>query len=356
MLTWLDRIWALPVRAPVVVLHVCGEHERTIARSGLREALPDHVTLLPGPGCPVCVTPDADVRFAIRLALEGAIVAVAGDLARVPTDARTPPRSLEAARAAGADVRSLARPDEAIRLARAEPTRDVVLFAAGFEPQMVQVAGLVRRGLPDNLTLHLVGRRTWPVVRHLLEASDLDFDAVVAPGHVATVMGPEEWEFVVDCGIPTTVAGFAPEAFLEALYRVLRQLDVHDSRLDNAAPDIVRPGGNPGARRLLEEVFEVGPADWRGIGRLPDSGFALRGDLAHHDARLVWGELATESRRGSLDMPGGCPCAEVLAARRSPDACPLYGTRCTPATPVGPCMVGHEGACRIRWAARRRVA
>ncbi|CAK0779971.1 Hydrogenase maturation factor [Gammaproteobacteria bacterium] len=355
---WLARIHALPRSSTVRILNVCGGHERTLTTAGLRTALPPWVELIPGPGCPVCVCPEEDVYAAIRLALQERVVLVAfGDMLRVPVNVpKGEVRSLEQAKAAGADVRPIASPLEAVTIARAVPNQPVVFFAAGFETTTAPVAAMVAQGLPDNLHLLLSGRRTWPAVALLLSVGTPGFQALVAPGHVATVMGPEEWGFVVEKHhIPTAVAGFTPATLLAALYSVLRQGLDGRLFLDNCYPDVVRPGGNLVARRLLAETLEIIDAPWRGIGTIPASGYALRSEHAAHDARHVFSSVMdSAAQRGIGGMPPGCDCAEVVLGRRIPTACRLYGTACTPRTPVGPCMVSDEGACRIWWAGGTR--
>jgi hydrogenase expression/formation protein HypD len=354
---WLARIHALPLPGPVRIMNVCGGHERSITLAGLRAALPQAVELIPGPGCPVCVCPEEDVYDAIRLALEERVVLVAfGDMLRVPVNVpKGEVRSLEQAKAAGADVRPIASPREAAAIARTVPERPVVFFAAGFETTTAPVAAMVAEGLPDNLTLLLTGRLTWPAVAMLLDSDTPGFQALVAPGHVSTVMGPEEWGFVVERHhIPTAVAGFTPVSLLAALYSVLRQGLEERLFLDNCYPEVVRPGGNPAARRLLAETLEVGDAPWRGIGTIPASGYALRPEYAAHDAHRVFPSPPGSARRRAGAMPPGCDCAKVVLGRLYPTACRLYGTACTPRTPVGPCMVSDEGACRIWWAGGAR--
>ena len=350
---WLERIHALPRPARFRIMNVCGGHERAITMAGLRRLLPPGVELIPGPGCPVCVCPEEDVHRAIRLALDEEVVLVTfGDMLRVPANVpRREPRSLEAARAAGADVRPVASPREAARIAREAAPRPVVFFAAGFETTMAPVAAMLAEGAPRNLYLLLAGRLTWPAVAMLLESGRPGFDALVAPGHVSTVMGPEEWRFVPERhGIPAAVAGFTPESLLAAFWSVLRQHAEGRAFLDNRYAEVARPGGNPSARRLLAEVMEVADAPWRGIGTIPRSGLRLRGRWRAHDARARFPAPAGGPRRRAGEMPPGCDCAQVVLGRIYPDQCRLYGRACTPRRPVGPCMVSDEGACRIWWA------
>ncbi len=350
---WLEQIHALPLPPRVRIMNVCGGHERAITLAGLRNALPSAIELIPGPGCPVCICPEEDIYQAIQLALRGGVILAAfGDMLRVPVNVpKDALRSLEQAHAAGADVRPVASPVEVLDLAEAQPQRQVVFFAAGFETTTAPVASLLVQGVPDNLSILLSGRLTWPAVALLLGSGTPGFDALVAPGHVATVMGPEEWRFVVEeHGIPTAVAGFTPESLLAAFYSVLRQLIDRRPFLDNCYPELVRPGGNPTAKAHLRASMEIADANWRGIGNIPASGYALREQYHKHDARLRFPDFNDPQRRRAGRMPPGCDCAKVVLGRIYPDQCRLYGSACTPRQPVGPCMVSDEGACRIWWA------
>ncbi|MBX9846375.1 MAG: hydrogenase formation protein HypD [Xanthobacteraceae bacterium] len=355
--TWLDRIRDLPLTRPVSILNVCGGHERTLAAAGLRKLMPPGVNLIPGPGCPVCVCPEEDVFEAIRLVMHERVVLVAfGDMLRVPVNVpKGEPRSLEQAKALGADIRPIASPMEAAAVARGNPERPVVFFVAGFETTLAPVAALVSQGLPRNLLLLVAGRLTWPAVAMLLRSERPGFDALIAPGHVATVMGPEEWEFVVrDHAMPAAIGGFTTESLLAATYSTLRQIVDGCSFLDNCYGESVRPGGNPTARRCIAETMDVVEAGWRGIGIIPDSGYRLRPVYAAHDARRHFpaDQGGPRPRRG--EMPPGCDCARVILGKVLPTDCRLYGSACTPDTAIGPCMVSDEGACHVWWSAGHR--
>ena len=350
---WLERIHALPARGRVKIMNVCGGHERSITMAGLRKALPAYIELVPGPGCPVCICPEEDVFEAIQLALNEDIILVAfGDMLRVPVNvSKARARTLEQARAQGADIRPIASPTEAVTIARSNPDTRVVFFAAGFETTTAPVAAMLVEGVPDNLSVLLSGRLTWPAVAMLLESGTPGFDALIAPGHVSTVMGPEEWAFVVDRHhIPAAVAGFNSESLLAAMYSTLRQLQEGRCFLDNCYPQLVRPGGNRLAQAQLQQAMNVVDANWRGVGVIPASGFALDPAYSAHDARLLFPSYAEEARKRAGEMPPGCDCAQVVLGRIYPNECKLFGTACKPRTPVGPCMVSDEGACRIWWA------
>jgi len=354
---WLDALRQLDISRPIRIMNVCGGHERSISVAGLRSALPANIELVPGPGCPVCICPEEDVFEAIQLALNEDIILVAfGDMLRVPVNVpRREPRSLDQARAAGADIRPIASPTDAVRIANDNPSRKVVFFAAGFETTTAPVASMLAEGAPDNLLLLLSGRLTWPAVAMLLDSGTPGFDGLIAPGHVSTVMGPEEWQFVVDKhDIPAAIAGFRADTLLAAMYSVVRQLQSGKRFLDNCYPEVVQPGGNAVARKQLNSVMKVGDANWRGIGIIPDSGYSLRPEFAAHDARTAFPSYADDSRKRVGEMPPGCDCAKVVLGKIYPNECRLFARACKPRKPIGPCMVSDEGACRIWWASGYR--
>lgn len=347
---WLERIHALKITTPVRIMNVCGGHERTITAAGLRTVLPKNIAIIPGPGCPVCVCPEEDLFTAIQLSLNEAVTLLAfGDLLRVPINVpRKEARSLEEAKARGADIRPVASPREALRLALNTPKRQIILFAAGFETTMAPVAAMVAEEIPNNLQFLLTGRRTWPAVAMLLATEQPGFDALVAPGHVATVMGAVEWNFVADqYKIPTAIAGFTPVSLLAAIYSILRQLQEQCPFLDNCYPEAVRTDGNGTAKRYLQQVFNVVDAKWRGIGNISQSGFTFASDYSRIDARLTYPSYTNVASNRLGAMPPGCECAKVLLGKLSPSGCRLFGTACRPSHPVGPCMVSDEGACQV---------
>ncbi|MDX2428919.1 MAG: hydrogenase formation protein HypD [Xanthomonadales bacterium] len=350
---WLDRIRALPLEQHVKIMNVCGGHERSITMAGLRSALPGNIELIPGPGCPVCICPEEDVYEAIQLALKEDIILVAfGDMLRVPVNVRkSEVRTLAEAKARGADIRPIASPAEAVKIAKEQPETPVIFFAAGFETTTAPVAAMLVEGVPENLFLLLSGRLTWPAVAMLLDSGEAGFNALIAPGHVATVMGPEEWQFVVDQhNMPAAIAGFAPQSLLAAMYSVLRQLTDDRYFLDNCYPELVREGGNRSARRQLEEAFNIEDANWRGVGSIANSGYVIADQYKAHDARRQFPAYAGDARKRAGEMPPGCDCAGVVLGKIYPNECRLYGKACVPRNPIGPCMVSDEGACRIWWA------
>ena len=350
---WLQRLHELELQGQDIrILNVCGGHERVIALSGLRRALPPQISLIPGPGCPVCICPEEDVHKAIALALHHDITLVTfGDMLRVPINIpRARPRSLEQAKSLGADIRAIASPMEAIQIARRYPDREVVFFAVGFETTMAPIAAMLLSQPPPNLSVLLSGRLTWPAIALLLEDKQPGFNALIAPGHVATVMGANEWRFVVDRHhLPTAIAGFNNSSLLAAIYSTVQQHLLGQAFLDNCYSEVVNPHGNLKAKCILHTVMQVTSANWRGIGKIPDSGFRMRKNLQVYDAHQRFTLPATVLHKRSGEMPAGCDCANVVLGKRKPDQCKLYGRTCTPQSPVGPCMVSEEGACHIWW-------
>jgi hydrogenase expression/formation protein HypD len=214
---------------------------------------------------------------------------------------------------------------------------------------------MMEEGLPDNLSLLLSARRTWPAVAMLLESEQAGFEGLIAPGHVAAVMGAEEWRFVVERhAMPAAVAGFTAASILAALYSVLRQIIEARPFLDNCYPDVVRAAGNSSAQACITNQFEDIDGAWRGIGVIAGSGFGLRSSSTVHDARKLFPVCLDGVHRRLGEMPPGCDCARVVMGRLSPLQCRLYGHACTPRTPIGPCMVSDEGACHIWWTNGRR--
>jgi len=352
--TWIDKVRNLHLPRKVRVMSVSGGHERAITHAGLRDALPEQLELVPGPGCPVCVCPEEDIELAIRIARSGEATLVAfEDVLRVPAPMPPgEPRTLEEARVTGADVRAVQSAPDAWRLAAEHPERTLVFFATGFETTMAPLAARICQGLPRNLLLLVSGRLTPPAVSMLLEHEDRRFDALIVPGHVSTLMGPEQWSFVVEQhAIPTAIAGFASRDILVALHSVLRQWLGGRAHLDNCDGRSVRAGGNALARRLMDEVFEVIDAPWRGIGRIRGSGLRLASSWRAHDARDWFREPRDDQRPRVAAASPDCSCPHVVLGQTVPNACALYGSACTPKSPKGPCMGSREGTCRIWFSA-----
>lgn len=324
------------------IMHVCGSHEHTISRWGLRGLLPKGLEVFAGPGCPVCVCPAHEVGEAIELTRRGAIVTTFGDMMNLSSRYG----SLAQARAQGSDVRVVYSPLDAVRLAQRFPDREVVFFAVGFETTAAPVAAMLVSGnLPANFSVLVSHRLTPPAMELLLGIGDIHIDGFIAPGHVSTITGAEAWRrFPEAYHMPVVVAGFEPEDVLLALLLLVRQLERGEARLENEYRRVVPDAGNRPALAAIDQVFEVTPAWWRGIGRVPRSGLGLRPHLARYDARRRF-DLRLDP--DMQDLPPGCSCHLVMLGKIHPPACPLYDRTCTPESPYGPCMVSHEGTCFI---------
>ena len=325
-------------------MEVCGTHTVAIFQSGLRDLLPSNITHLSGPGCPVCVTHDAEVATFIDLAgKDGVIVATFGDLLRVPgPDGRT----LKHAQAAGARVEVVYSPLDALALARKHPHDLVIFLGVGFETTAPTVAGtllMARQHKLDNLAVLSFHKLVPPALRALLDedtAPGEGIEAFLLPGHVSTVLGIEPYAFLAERGTPGVVAGFDPADILLALCLMAEQRRSGQYAVANAYKRAVDDGGNPRARAVLEQVFLPADALWRGIGNIPGSGLRLSDAFADMDAMQRLGLTLPEVK----PLPG-CRCGDVLKGKMPPPECPLFGKACTPAKPVGPCMVSTEGSC-----------
>lgn len=324
----------------VKIMEVCGTHTMAIAESGLRAFLPGGVSLVSGPGCPVCVTPDAYIDAAVACALDKhATVATFGDMIRVPGGEM----SLEDARARGGDVRIVYSPSDALEGARANSPHPWIFLAVGFETTSPLVALTIQRAQEGGIGNFYVlpGHKTIPpAMMALLDDEDVGIHGFLCPGHVSVITGPEAYEAIASRGIPCVVSGFEPLDILQSLKMLLRQMEEERAEVEVQYFRAVKPGGNPKARAAVERVFEFGDAQWRGLGRIPRSGLMLREEYRKFDGAAVFG-LQTEGP----DAEKGCSCGEILRGVLAPEECPLFGEKCRPEHPVGPCMVSSEGSC-----------
>ena len=331
-------------------MEVCGTHTVNAFRSGLHSLVPSNVTLLSGPGCPICVTSQGDIDQLIELALmPGVTMCTYGDMLRV-TGRRG---SLETARAEGADVRIVYSALDAVRIGADQPRRQVVFAAVGFETTAPATAVAVleaRRLRLNNFTIHASHKLIIPAMRGLL-AKRVNLHGFLCPGHVAAIIGSDAFHPIVDdYGMSCVIAGFEGAEIATALARLCELAAEGRPALENLYPQVVSAGGNRCAQQLLGEVFESTTVRWRGLGELPDSGLVLREQFCRFDARDRFGLIET-----SNDEPPGCRCGDVITGRATPADCKLFGRACTPIDPVGPCMVSSEGTCQA-WFKYRRAA
>jgi len=348
--TLLARIAARATQ-PVRLMEFCGGHTHAILRYGLRSLLPETVDLRSGPGCPVCVTANADLDRAIALAqVPGLILTTFGDMIRVPGSRQ----SLQEAKAGGADVRIVYSTLDALRIARDNPARPVVFLGVGFETTAPTVAAAIlqaeREGL-GNFSVLSLHKLTPPATRAILDAGEVALHGIIGPGHVTTIVGSDAWEFLPgEYGVPVAIAGFEPVDILRAIADLVDMVETGRPAVANSYSRSVTGQGNRTALEVMDRVFEVDAADWRGLGLVPASGLAIRDEFAAMDAARLF---AVEP--GPTREHPGCLCGGVLRGTVAPPECPLFGRACTPARPVGPCMVSGEGACAAYYQYRQDV-
>lgn len=332
-----------------VLMEVCGSHTMALARSGLRKSLQGHVRLLSGPGCPVCVTDQADIDAMIGLSREeGRLLCTFGDMMRVPGSNGT----LMTARAEGRDVRVVYAPQDAVELAAANPGREVIFLGIGFETTLPVLAAALseaeRRRLP-NFSMWVSAKRVEPVLRHLLGLREVQVDGFLLPGHVAMVTGSRSFDFLAEeFSMPGVISGFEPLELARGIHSLL-ELTVSGQRsIRNDYPGVVQPMGNPAALAMTAKYFQPCEARWRGIGSIAGSGMAVRPEFAGLDAASRF-----DAAPAPPPKPTGCRCGDVIRGIIAPAGCGLFGRACTPHQPVGPCMVSAEGACAAEYAYSR---
>ena len=311
----LEAIADLPL-GETQIMEVCGTHTMAIAEAGIRSLLPKHIRLISGPGCPVCVTPPEDIDAVLDLAMEPDVVLTSyGDMLRVPGSRRGD--SLMRRRALGADVRIVYSPVDAVEIAAQEP------------------------GELKNFTVLSLLKSVEPALRALMATEDFAVSGFLCPGHVATIIGEAGFRFLPEeYRMPGVISGFETEEILTAVYLLLKQIADGAPKIQNAYTKAVRPEGNILARQMLERAFTLQRANWRGLGEIPQSGFALREELSDYDAAKRF-----RIHPGKAVLQNGCRCGEVITGKLRPRQCPLFERVCTPEDPVGPCMVSSEGAC-----------
>jgi hydrogenase expression/formation protein HypD len=324
------------------LMEVCGGHTHSIYKYGVDDLLPENVELVHGPGCPVCVIPMGRVDDGLAMAMrEGVIFTCFGDMMRVPGSERT----LLDAKAEGADVRMVYSPLDALRIAKANPDREVVFFAIGFETTAPSTALTLKRakaeGVP-NFSCMCNHVTIVPPLRALLDSPDLRLDGFIGPGHVSTIVGVRPFEFIpADYGRPLVTAGFEPLDILQAIQMILAQLASRRCEVENQYRRVVPYEGNRAALGVMAEVFELRPHfEWRGLGFITQSALKLSDAYAEFDA-----ELRHQVPGVRVADPKACQCGEVLKGVIKPWECKVFGTACTPEHAIGTCMVSPEGAC-----------
>ncbi|SLM30174.1 protein required for maturation of hydrogenases [Desulfamplus magnetovallimortis] len=327
------------------LMEVCGTHTMSIFRHGIPSVLPRGIELLSGPGCPVCVTAQQDIDAFVELALQkNVIVTTFGDLMRVPGRSS----SLQQEKAGGREVRIVYSVFDALKTAQQNPDREIVFCAVGFETTIPTVAAAILMADEqqiENFSIHCAHKITPPALAALMETPEVSIDGFLLPGHVSVITGTDGYKEVFQrYQVPSVIAGFEPVDILRGIYMLVLQNHSGYPLLENAYERAVSKEGNPKARQMMAQVFDTVDAVWRGIGTIPLSGMVLKEKYIHFDALKKFDISPVETPE-----PAGCACGEILMGLKTPLQCALYGKKCTPVHPVGPCMVSSEGACAAHY-------
>jgi hydrogenase expression/formation protein HypD len=328
-------------RKDVRLMEVCGTHTVSIFRSGIRSVLPENISLLSGPGCPVCVTDQGEIDAFIELArIDDAIITTFGDLMRVPGTQS----SLQKESAGGRDIRVVYSTFDALEIAKKNPAKKVVFLGIGFETTAPTIAAAILSAAQmevKNFSVISAHKLVPPALEALMASADVRIDGFILPGHVSVIIGLNAYQPFFDrYQIPCVVAGFEPTDILQAISMLVEMLESDSPALDNAYPRVVTIEGNTKAQQILHEIFEPADACWRGIGVIPRSGLKIREKYVAHDAQKLFDVQVPDTK-----TPKGCACGEILIGTKTPPECALYKKACTPMDPIGPCMVSTEGTC-----------
>jgi len=326
---------------PVKFMHVCGTHEHTISKYGLRTLLPKEIEILPGPGCPVCVCPSADIDKAIELGKrDDTIITTFGDMIRVPAS----DISLAELKAKGADIRIVYGPNDAVKIARENSDKEVIFFAIGFETTAPLIGYEIQSNPPPNFSVICAHKLIPAALELLISQSQLKIDGFISPGHVSTIIGLKPYKLFSDAyKIPNVIAGFEPNDVLISILMLLNQKIEKKCETLNEYSRVVKPEGNIIAQKIISEVFDSVSSHWRGIGSIIDGGLVIKDIYQEYDAEKKF----HINIKASKDIPTGCSCHLVMVGKLYPYECKLFRKECTPLNPIGPCMVSQEGTCSI---------
>ena len=328
-------------------MHVCGTHQDTLVKHGL-DSLFDKcgIKIGQGPGCPVCVTTQKEIEEMIHLAKKGKIVTTFGDMIRVPGEKK----SLQTMKEEGCDIRTVYGVEDAVDIAIKNPKKDVVFIAVGFETTTPMTASVLLDEPPKNFSILCCHRVIPPALKAILDMGELKIDGFIEPGHVSTIIGLKPYEFISKkYKIPQVIAGFEPIDLLMAVWMLVLQIQQNKALVENEYFRAVTNEGNIKAKKVINEVFDTCNINWRGFPKIPKSGLRLREEFEIYDAKKIFEDDFDEISDMNFVEPKGCLCGEVLRGLISSKKCPLFGKKCIPENPVGPCMVSTEGSCNIEY-------
>ncbi|WP_457564452.1 hydrogenase formation protein HypD [Caminibacter sp.] len=333
---------ASKLKEPMRVMEICGGHTHTIMKYGIKQILPENITFVHGPGCPVCVMPKERIDHAIFLAQQpDVILATLGDMIRVPGSKS----SLAKARAEGANVVALHSTFDVLKIAKENPDKKVVFFAIGFETTTPMTAALMDRAFRErikNIYYHINHVLVPPPMRAILDSGEAKINAFIGPSHVSVIIGTKSYEFLAkDYNTPVVVSGFEPVDVMESILMLVRQKNEDRCEVENQYKRATTYEGNVLAQKMIDKYMEVRDTfRWRGLGDIPKSALKLKDEYAEFDAEKIW-DLPNEP----IDDHKLCICGEILKGLKTPFDCKVFGTACTPENPLGSCMVSDEGAC-----------
>lgn len=330
-------------RENIRIMHVCGTHEMTLVRWGLRKLLPKNIKLICGPGCPVCVTSASEIDFAVKLVKEKEVILTTfGDMFRVPGTIL----SLSEVKSQGADVRIIYGIDEAIKIAR-KTDKEIIHFSIGFETTAPSIAAeILENQTLKNFSIICSHRIIPPAMKYILSCKDIEINGFICPGHVSTIIGCDPYKILAKKFVkPMVISGFEPNDVLLSVLIILRQIKNKESKAENEYNRVVKNKGNIIAQKIINNVFEICDKGWRGIGTIPNSGLKLKNKFAKFDAEKRFGIKIKKSQ----DIKPGCKCGEIMKGKAMPQDCPYFGKSCIPENPTGACMVSIDGACYIAY-------
>jgi hydrogenase expression/formation protein HypD len=340
----LDKLEKMNLK--LTLMHVCGTHQDTLIRFGLdTEFNRVGVDIRQGPGCPVCVTTPREIEEILALARAGLTIAVFGDVMKVPGQRGC----LNDAKAEGADVRVVFGVDDAVALAR-RIQKDVVFMGIGFETTAPTTASALLAEPPPNFSVLSCHRTVPPALDAIAQMGEIRLDGMIEPGHVSTIIGTKPYEFLSKkYHIPQVVAGFEPLDLLMGVYMLATQVRDGKAEVQNEYSRVVHPEGNISALKAMKDAFEPTDVDWRGFPVIKKSGLDIRKKLENYDARSRYEDILSPVYERQFGEAKGCRCGEMLRGILTSEECPLFAKKCTPATPIGPCMVSREGSCYISY-------
>jgi len=328
-------------------MHVCGTHQDTLVKFGLDSLLQQcGIEIGQGPGCPVCVTTPKEIEEILLLTRKDKIVATFGDMVNVPGETK----SLQSMKAEGYNVRTVYGIEDAVNLAETHRDKEIVFMAVGFETTAPTTASVLLNDPPSNFSILCCHRTIPSALKAILDMGEIKIDGLIEPGHVSTIIGTEPYEFISkDYCVPQVIAGFEPLDLLMAVWMLVQQIEHRKACVQNEYARAVNKKGNIKAQKVIDEVFKPGDKKWRGFAVIPNSSLELRSNFEMYDARKKYESDLKEISKNEFKEPEGCRCGELLRGLLLPHECPLFGTKCKPESPVGPCMVSVEGSCSIEY-------